>query len=425
MYEIDTANAGDDNEQEEEEEVEVPEQFECSICMKLLLEPITVACGHTFCKACLDQSLGYRSVCAVCRAPITSGQGVNVLIKSIIANDYPKALRQRIREQEQELARGEDEAVASRRREAQRGSGGDGRVLLPLLFLPSSSMPWPCAMPYCKVVMEAPSAAAHPLIQHALEGGRRIGIIEGDGTFDEDARPMGVCLDILGVERPPERPMVLHLMGKFRFWLVERPDLHDQGFMQGRCEAFFDEPIPVGQLMPAAEDATDENMPDLAKAALADLERQLVSVGPDGRRAFSARHGDVPAIGAGASTSAEMERLSFWLTRSVLCSKDEMAQWLAMTDTRARLEFCRRRLHTAGTKPVLDLPGAGSFMHPGQSALGSLALLVVVIAILVAKAMGLFDEQTPRRPATARGGSAYEANAAAAHDAWVLFQMFR
>merc|ERR1719436_2247488 len=103
------AGSGDDE--------EVPPEFECSICMKLLLDPVTVSCGHTFCRACLDRSLGYRSLCAVCRAPVAAGQGVNILVKSIIADRYPRALAQRHQELEEELQAGEREADEARNRE--------------------------------------------------------------------------------------------------------------------------------------------------------------------------------------------------------------------------------------------------------------------------------------------------------------------
>merc|ERR1719436_480397 len=103
------AGSGDDE--------EVPPEFECSICMKLLLDPVTVSCGHTFCRVCLDKSLGYRSLCAVCRAPVVAGQGVNILVRGIIAERFPAALARRLREAEEEVLAAEREADAARRQE--------------------------------------------------------------------------------------------------------------------------------------------------------------------------------------------------------------------------------------------------------------------------------------------------------------------
>lgn len=34
---------------------EVPREFECSICIKILLLPVTTPCGHNFCKGCIEE----------------------------------------------------------------------------------------------------------------------------------------------------------------------------------------------------------------------------------------------------------------------------------------------------------------------------------------------------------------------------------
>lgn len=33
------------------------DDFDCTVCLKLLYEPITTPCGHTFCRSCLFQSM--------------------------------------------------------------------------------------------------------------------------------------------------------------------------------------------------------------------------------------------------------------------------------------------------------------------------------------------------------------------------------
>ena len=43
--------------------------FECGVCFNLLSEPITIACGHTFCRTCLVTSLERRKKCPSCRSP--------------------------------------------------------------------------------------------------------------------------------------------------------------------------------------------------------------------------------------------------------------------------------------------------------------------------------------------------------------------
>jgi len=95
----------------------------------------------------------------------------------------------------------------------------------------------------------------------------------------------------------------------------------------------------------------------------------------------------------GATTSAAMEQLSFWLLGALVSDDDHRRRWLASVDTRGRLEACRNRLQMAGSRPVLDLPGARSWMNPGQSTLGSFCLLIAIVALFFAKAMGLFEKR--------------------------------
>jgi len=42
--------------------------FECPLCMRLLWQPITTPCGHTFCRVCLDRTLDHNSVCPMCKS---------------------------------------------------------------------------------------------------------------------------------------------------------------------------------------------------------------------------------------------------------------------------------------------------------------------------------------------------------------------
>jgi len=50
------------------------EDFECSICLELLCEPLLLPCGHVFCRRCLTGSLkSDNQRCALCRSSIPEG----------------------------------------------------------------------------------------------------------------------------------------------------------------------------------------------------------------------------------------------------------------------------------------------------------------------------------------------------------------
>ncbi|XP_044839801.1 E3 ubiquitin-protein ligase TRIM39-like [Mauremys mutica] len=58
---------------------EVQDEAICSICLEYLMEPVTIACGHNFCRACLSQycaekGAGTPLTCPQCRAQFQKGE---------------------------------------------------------------------------------------------------------------------------------------------------------------------------------------------------------------------------------------------------------------------------------------------------------------------------------------------------------------
>lgn len=56
----DTATATASREAQKEEEDEVLDEFECRVCLKLLFQPVSLACGHTYCRRCLQRALAVK-----------------------------------------------------------------------------------------------------------------------------------------------------------------------------------------------------------------------------------------------------------------------------------------------------------------------------------------------------------------------------
>ena len=64
--------------------------LDCPICLRLLLDPITTSCGHTFCLDCLTQSTNIRSLCPICREPFLITDNVNILLKESERRPFEK-----------------------------------------------------------------------------------------------------------------------------------------------------------------------------------------------------------------------------------------------------------------------------------------------------------------------------------------------
>ncbi|KAJ9519225.1 hypothetical protein QJQ45_017881 [Haematococcus lacustris] len=88
-----------------------PDDYECAICTEVLLDPVVGACGHDFCRTCLEQwrqvssSAGVRPICCpICRTKLSSTLGVCQRLKAVVESCFPAQIAKR---------RAEAEAIAT------------------------------------------------------------------------------------------------------------------------------------------------------------------------------------------------------------------------------------------------------------------------------------------------------------------------
>lgn len=92
------------NRQNPSEEVleEVPHDLRCPICLSVFLNPVILACGHSFCKVCVEGHLNSTPSCPQCKTPAFFGGDAfnqNFSLKALIDSNYSKQLQQRIMEE--------------------------------------------------------------------------------------------------------------------------------------------------------------------------------------------------------------------------------------------------------------------------------------------------------------------------------------
>ena len=75
------------------------EDFECKICYCFLYQPVTTACGHTFCRECLQRALDHRPECPFCRRTLNCGVERNAkatrVVKKIVEKFFPDEYAER------------------------------------------------------------------------------------------------------------------------------------------------------------------------------------------------------------------------------------------------------------------------------------------------------------------------------------------
>mmetsp|Transcript_7410 Transcript_7410/g.11070 ORF Transcript_7410/g.11070 Transcript_7410/m.11070 type:complete len:309 (-) Transcript_7410:318-1244(-) len=88
---------------------EVMALFECSICLSLICDPITISCGHSFCRVCLIKTLSRtKKKCPECRAVCYSNaedQPENVMLGQIVRCIYPEIYNERLNESKLEKSK--------------------------------------------------------------------------------------------------------------------------------------------------------------------------------------------------------------------------------------------------------------------------------------------------------------------------------
>ena len=81
---------------------EPSDDCECMICYELLLDPVSLHCGHTFCqlcvaKLCYNNNNGVYATlqCPVCKKPCPTVSSVNIQLRNIIESRHPQLTMQR------------------------------------------------------------------------------------------------------------------------------------------------------------------------------------------------------------------------------------------------------------------------------------------------------------------------------------------
>ena len=215
-------------------------ELDCQVCYSIILDPLTIPCGHTFCRKCVARILDHSNLCPVCRRKIylpssLSPTTVNNRIGRLIDLLYP------------------DEVAARREAVAQEESALDPSSQTVPLFVCALSFP---TLPTFLHVFEP---RYRLMIRRVLDsGGGKFGMVMFNRSFGSrvgDRRqpfmPYGTMLMIERFQLLPDGRSLLLATGLWRFKVVEWDVLN--GYHVGKIERVDDVSLAEEESLEAAE----------------------------------------------------------------------------------------------------------------------------------------------------------------------------
>eukprot|EP00775_Hariotina_reticulata_P012534 gene12534-12667_t len=137
--------------------------------LKLLHEPVTTPCGHTFCRGCFSRSMDHNNKCPMCRTVLHVGRElpVTITLQNIISKAFPE---------EAEARAAETKGVTT----AEAALAAVEEVTLPL-FVMSTLLPGE------KMALNIFEPRYRLMARRCMEGNRRFGMAQGSGEEGDEA----------------------------------------------------------------------------------------------------------------------------------------------------------------------------------------------------------------------------------------------
>ncbi|KAK2198458.1 bifunctional Zinc finger [Babesia duncani] len=318
--------------------------FECAICMKLLFKPVTTACGHNYCKFCVDLASRYNSQCPICRCPLNLEYSPNILLTELIKERFPNEVLEREREAEEGRLENE-ERLKKLRQEI-----GENASAIPIYFRWNI---YPPVFPGDSLVILVKTLAEYRTIQIALlpitinvRGKARVELTgplvkTGYGCFMSNAVPF--YDDSLVTDEKVE---------------VQFPDLENKIALKLlRKESFNEEYMQITEILKGQLDLNQKHhiVGLLMSMCRALVIRQIEVLNSVGRRRVDNIYGRVQRPSLDEPSGSELESLSLLYARMVVATNSEKKQWFACRDTLQRFNDICRILIMAGDHCVLNL----------------------------------------------------------------------
>jgi len=184
------------------------DDFDCSLCFRLMWEPVTTPCGHTYCKACIDRSLDHKRECPLCKTTLAYHHSVKMATNEFVEETIRRMLPVEFAERQKMF---EDEMVELTGNPLQ-----DGSLTIPIFVCTMSFPQIPCPLHVFEPRYRL-------MIRRTMEAGtREFGMCTNSGDPDKPFSDYGTMLEIRDIQYFPDGRSVVDTMGGRRFKVINR-----------------------------------------------------------------------------------------------------------------------------------------------------------------------------------------------------------
>lgn len=280
------------------------DDFDCTLCLKLLYEPLTTPCGHSFCRSCLFQAMDRCNRCPLCRTVLFISPrtcSISVTLNNIIQRNFPVEYAER---------KLENDSLTNM-----------GVNLIPLFVMD-------VVLPCQKLQLNIFEARYRLMVRRIMEGNRRMGMVITDPTSGLVA-DLACEVEITECEPLPDGRFFLEVESRRRFRILNHWE--QDGYRVAEIEW-------VQDVCPADGTREKAELQEMTNKAAA-YARSWLKASQAAARGDQMRLSQLFKAEGLMPSTRDPERFSFWLTTLTNRRPDERLNVLRMRDTIERLRY--------------------------------------------------------------------------------------
>ncbi|VVA36208.1 PREDICTED: LON peptidase N-terminal domain and [Prunus dulcis] len=279
------------------------DDFDCTLCLKLLYEPVTTPCGHSFCRSCLFQAMDRGNKCPLCRTVLFISPrtcAISVTLNDIIQKNFPEEFAERKLENDTMTNFGVD--------------------LMPLFVMD-------VVLPFQKFPLNIFEPRYRLMVRRIMEGNRRMGMVIIDSSTGSIA-DFACEVEITECEPFPDGRLYLEIESRRRFRIIRSWD--QDGYRVAEIEWVHD-------IYPSEGSRERVELQELTNNA---AEYARLWIGRGKRAACQDRRRLERLLGMEAMMPSvqDPECFSFWLASLSNRRPNERLDLLRLRDTRERIQ---------------------------------------------------------------------------------------